>query len=75
MKPDNNMKSKIHCSLQRGQSARDLEGFAREMDEIEIPKELNPECSCGTNEHMQARLEAYVTESQSQERCLANPNN
>ena len=64
-----------HCKLQRGQSERDLEGFARQMDEIEIPQETKAECSCSSGQHMEAIMVAYSKECQSQERCLAHPNN
>ena len=37
-------------------SERDLEGFAQEMDKIEIPDENDPECTCSTQKQMKTRL-------------------
>ena len=40
------------CMLEQGLSARDLDGFARKMDEVEIPTEMEAECGCSNDQSM-----------------------
>ena len=51
------MKHNKRCMLEPGLSERDLEGFAQQMDAIEIPDESEPECTCSSADHLETRLQ------------------
>ena len=45
-----------NCKLRRGDSERNLELFAAEMDQIDIPEEQQAECTCSSNQNMESKL-------------------
>ena len=47
------------CMIEPGMSERDLEGFAQEMDAIDIPDENEPECTCSSAKNMQTKLREH----------------
>ena len=57
--PKQKKPSNKQCMMILGSSKNDLEKFANEMDEVEIPKESKPECNCGTKLNMDSRLQIY----------------